>query len=69
MGEPTARQAAGPTCSHCGRVAEPEVPSAQGIPLTWSTGTDVTGERSVLCDGCVREHARSIEGKLDHEWW
>lgn len=50
------------TCRVCGTVAE------HGLPLTWSTSTGARGPQ-VLCEGCTREHLRSIEGKLDEAWW
>jgi hypothetical protein len=50
-------------CAWCGTLAEGEEP-----PLTWSTSV----ERGVLrcyCERCSREHVRSIEGRLDADWW
>lgn len=50
------------SCAVCGRtVPEP-------APITWSVAT---GSRGVTrtCDTCTRENVRSIEGKLDEEWW
>ncbi len=60
----------GPTaCSGCGRTPRADEPvTAGGVPWTWSTARE--GDRvTVLCDACAREHARSIEAKLDAEWW
>ena len=48
------------------RVDEPLTQA--GLPWTWSVGRD-DGRETVLCDVCTREHARSIEAKLDAEWW
>ncbi|MFZ2015397.1 MAG: hypothetical protein WAV00_16380 [Nocardioides sp.] len=50
------------TCDFCGREAE----SAE--TLTWVTSVE-NGRRRTYCDACSREHLRSIEGKLDSEWW
>ncbi len=59
-------------CDLCGessrRVAVVEDDSAEPLPLTWSTA--VEGERRwTYCDRCSRENLRSIESKLDPEWW
>jgi hypothetical protein len=56
-------------CAGCGRVPGPDEPGGpDGIPWTWSIGTE-EGQRTALCEDCIREHARSIEAKLDVEWW
>ena len=53
-------------CGTCARDAAAE--GEQRALLTWSRGME--GGRSVwTCDGCSREHLRSIEGKLDSTWW
>ena len=36
--------------------------------LTWTTSV-VNGRAKVFCDQCSRTHLRSIEGKLDSDWW
>ncbi len=57
------------TCAGCGRTPRAdEPPTRSGVPWTWSVGRD-DGLVTVLCDACAREHARSIEAKLDAEWW
>ena len=38
------------------------------IPLTWVTSVE-NGRKRVYCGRCAREHLRSIESKLDAEWW
>jgi hypothetical protein len=38
------------------------------VPLTWVTSME-NGKRKVYCEHCAREHLRSIESKLDSEWW
>lgn len=45
----------------CGADAEP-------LPLTWSTAVE-SGRRRTYCERCSRENLRSIESKLDPEWW
>jgi hypothetical protein len=50
-------------CSRCGAPAP-----AGGPPLTWVSSVERGGLRW-YCDACAREHLRSIEGKLDAEWW
>ncbi len=51
------------TCDLCGARAEGDTP-----PLTWATSVE-QGRQRVFCDRCSREHIRSIEGKLDSDWW
>ncbi|MFC7623660.1 hypothetical protein [Microlunatus sp. GCM10028923] len=55
-------------CTGCGREPEPDEPT-----WTWSQerlADDETEDQVVfLCPACAREHARSIEAKLDAEWW
>jgi transposase len=50
------------TCSACGTTVEGDP------PLTWSTSTGPRG-RTVVCDRCTRDNVRSIEAKLEQEWW
>ncbi|HET9650326.1 MAG TPA: hypothetical protein VFP34_19125 [Microlunatus sp.] len=56
-------------CTGCGRApAMGDAVGVSGVPWTWSVAHD--GDRvTVLCTDCAREHARSIEAKLDTEWW
>ncbi|WP_198412324.1 hypothetical protein [Nocardioides mangrovicus] len=51
------------TCSFCGATAETDEP-----PLTWTSATE-HGRLRHFCDRCSREHLRSMEGKLDSEYW
>ncbi|GAB3703863.1 hypothetical protein [Mariniluteicoccus flavus] len=51
-------------CAGCGRRADG--PTA---PWTWSRTTDDRGRESLLCETCVRTHARDIEAKLPDDWW
>ncbi|HET9500996.1 MAG TPA: hypothetical protein VFO98_12110 [Marmoricola sp.] len=51
------------TCAFCGAVAEGEQP-----PITWTSSVE-QGSTRWFCDRCSREHLRSIESKLDSEWW
>jgi hypothetical protein len=50
------------TCAWCG-LSEPVART-----LSWSTSTE-NGRPLVYCDTCSREHLRSMEGKLDSEFW
>jgi hypothetical protein len=50
-------------CDFCGRAAE-----GDQVPLTWTTATE-RGRRRTFCEECSREHLRSMEAKLDSEWW
>jgi hypothetical protein len=36
--------------------------------LTWTTAVEHGRQRS-FCTRCSREHLRSMEGKIDSEWW
>jgi hypothetical protein len=51
------------TCAFCGAVEESTDP-----PLTWTSATE-RGRTVWFCAGCSREHLRSMESKLDSEWW
>ena len=53
------------TCDFCGRSA---VTEAEAETLTWTTSVE-NGRRRAYCEACSRDHLRSIEGKLDSEWW
>lgn len=50
------------TCSLCGTTAD------DAEALTWTTSVE-NGRRRVFCDECSSSHLRSIEGKLDSDWW
>jgi hypothetical protein len=50
------------TCDFCGRQAE------EAQTLTWTTSVE-NGRQKVFCDDCSRSNLRSIEGKLDSDWW
>ena len=51
------------TCSFCGAVSETDDP-----PLTWTSAVE-RGRTVYFCDRCSRDHLRSMESKLDSEWW
>lgn len=51
------------TCSFCGAQAEGDT-----APLTWVSAVE-RGQPKLFCERCAREHLRSIESKLDSEWW
>ncbi|MFE5852775.1 hypothetical protein ACFQ61_06095 [Streptomyces sp. NPDC056500] len=50
-------------CARCGRTAEGE-----GAPATWTYSME-HGSRRYYCDDCARAHIRSIESRLDSNWW
>jgi hypothetical protein len=60
----------GETCSICGRTADAE---ADGDPpLTWCADIVETrdGHRTRwVCHTCTRQFVRSIEAKLEQNWW
>ena len=54
----------------CGRMADPQ--SDGDPPLAWCA--DIVESRDGprtkwVCDACTRKYVRSIEAKLDQEWW
>jgi hypothetical protein len=57
-------------CTMCGREADPA--SDGDPPLGWCADMVESrdGPRTKwICDGCTRRYVRSIEAKLDNEWW
>ncbi|HJR50218.1 MAG TPA: hypothetical protein VJ794_03875 [Gemmatimonadales bacterium] len=50
-------------CDFCGTSAP-----GDEAPLTWTLSVE-NGRSRVFCEKCSREHLRSIEGKLDSEFW
>ncbi|GAA2162402.1 hypothetical protein [Humibacillus xanthopallidus] len=65
-GEQSAAAGAPLVCATCGR--RPESGEAATARLTWSRVTSGAAA-AWTCDRCSREHLRSIEGKLDPDWW
>jgi hypothetical protein len=60
-------------CALCGTGSRPNAADdsrteSDTLPLTWVTSVD-GGEARVFCDRCARDHLRSIESRLDSEWW
>lgn len=52
-----------PVCRTCGATATDDATT-----LTW--GMSIEDGRTVwTCPSCARRHLRSIEGKLDSDWW
>lgn len=51
------------TCDFCGR-QEPD----GAATLSWTVSVE-NGRRKTYCDECSRTHLRSMEGKLDSEFW
>ena len=54
------------SCATCGTQAS--APGG-GLPVGWAVGADGRGRTTFTCLDCSRRHLRSIEGKLDPEWW
>jgi hypothetical protein len=52
-------------CARCGTLGTaPE----GGLPEGWSLASSDRGVDR-LCAACTRDNVRSIEAKLDEEWW
>jgi hypothetical protein len=56
-----------PTCSSCGRVANRDVDGDP--PLAWSLELGPDRRRRWTCELCSRRYVRSIEAKLDEQYW
>ena len=57
-------------CSLCGRNADPDEDGDP--PLAWCADLVETRDGQVtrwVCTACTRRCVRSIEAKLDQEWW
>ncbi|MEU4465115.1 hypothetical protein AB0G20_15590 [Streptomyces sp. NPDC024017] len=52
-------------CARCGTTADV---LTEGPPLTWTYSVE-DGARRSYCETCSRENLRSIEGRLDSDWW
>ncbi|MBB6076779.1 hypothetical protein [Streptomyces paradoxus] len=52
-------------CARCGTSADV---LTEGPPLTWTYSVE-NGVRHHYCESCSRENLRSIEGRLDSDWW
>ncbi|MFF5977339.1 hypothetical protein ACFY78_00665 [Streptomyces olindensis] len=52
-------------CARCGTSADDQT---AGPPLTWTCSVE-DGVRRYFCESCSRENLRSIEGRLDSDWW
>ncbi|MCE7050500.1 hypothetical protein [Streptomyces purpurascens] len=48
-------------CARCGT-------SAEAPRLTWTCSVEHSARRD-FCETCSRENLRSIEGRLDSDWW
>jgi hypothetical protein len=58
------------TCSICGRVADPVEDGDP--PPKWSADIIETHDghhTRWVCPECTRRYVRSIEAKLDQQWW
>jgi len=51
------------TCDFCGRVEDDDTRT-----LAWTVSIE-HGRRRTYCEDCSRTHLRSMEGKLDSEFW
>ena len=51
------------SCDFCGTTVPADEP-----PLSWSLSID-GGQAKRYCEQCTREHLRSMEGKLDQQYW
>ncbi|ADU49055.1 hypothetical protein [Intrasporangium calvum] len=54
------------TCSSCGTTPAP--PDQARARLTWSRSVE-RGRTLWACERCSRDNIRSIESKLDPDWW
>jgi len=54
------------TCDFCGR--QESVEDDPVLALAWTSALE-RGRARTFCPACSREHLRSMEGKLDSEWW
>ncbi len=43
--------------------------AASGPTTLWMFGKDRSGSDSWYCPDCARENLRSVEAKLDRQWW
>lgn len=50
-------------CAFCGRTVGEE-----SSALTWTSSFE-NGRLRRFCETCSRENLRSIESKLDSDWW
>lgn len=50
------------TCTFCGTTHDGDP------PLTWTSATE-HGRLTYFCERCSREHLRSMEAKLDSDYW
>lgn len=48
--------------------AAAEVGAEDRVPMSWVRSVE-HGVTKLYCDRCSREHLRSIEAKLDAEYW
>ncbi|MEI2821000.1 MAG: hypothetical protein V9E81_12635 [Marmoricola sp.] len=51
------------TCDFCGDYSDTD-----SMPLDWTSAVEL-GRAKYFCAMCSREHLRSMEAKLDSEWW
>lgn len=52
-------------CARCGRRGSPDEVAGAG----WTVDMDARRGQVRVCPPCTREYVRSIEARLDQEWW
>ena len=50
------------SCSQCGTTAATP-------PITWLYEVDSKRGPRYVCDRCLRSNLRSVEAKLEQQWW
>jgi hypothetical protein len=56
-------------CALCGRTLDPDADDASALEaLAWVSSRERERELH-YCPACARQNLRSIEGKLDAEFW
>lgn len=55
------------SCQLCGAVSDPAVDGDP--PITWVMEKRTDGRTMWTCPRCAAMHVRSMEAKLDAEWW
>ena len=57
-------------CAMCGRASEPDQDGDPPVTGCLDTVETRSGQQlRWICDACTRRYVRSIEAKLEQEWW
>ncbi|MCA0328504.1 MAG: hypothetical protein LCI03_01215 [Actinobacteria bacterium] len=57
------------TCYRCGTSLDSDADEQSGMAaLSWVSARE-RGRDVFFCPQCARDNLRSIEGKLDSDWW